>query len=146
MVNTHEQPLEFLRLWRKCLVPDKQRGSAPLQGTSFAIFVLLQYCLVFFLAVFYIIARPLFRSEDSNHTLYVVVALAVTACFYAVPQLYATIGSIVGFSWQVVRPVIAAAFLVGATFLTRYDIEELYFGIWAEFIASTAFTQTRSNY
>ncbi|WP_049982664.1 oligosaccharyl transferase, archaeosortase A system-associated [Halorubrum sp. BV1] len=124
-------------------------GQPPLQNASFANFVLSQYGLAFFLAlaaVLYIIARPLYRSEDTNHTLYIPAALAVVGSVYAVPQLYDTIGGVVGVSWQVVGLALAAALLVGATFLVEYDAEELYFVVWAAFIGSAAFTQTRFNY
>ncbi|PAU84936.1 MFS transporter [Halorubrum salipaludis] len=124
-------------------------GAPPLQDASFAEFVLGQYGLAFFLAlaaVLYILARPLYRSDDTNHTLYIPAALAVIGSVYAVPQLYDAIGGVVGVSWQVVGLVIAAAFLVGATFLVEYDAEELYFVVWAAFIGSAAFTQVRFNY
>ncbi|GAB3705889.1 oligosaccharyl transferase, archaeosortase A system-associated [Halorubrum pallidum] len=124
-------------------------GQPPLQNASFADFVLSQYGLAFFLAlaaVLYIIARPLYRSEDTNHTLYIPAALAVVGSVYAVPQLYDTIGGVVGVSWQVIGLALAAALLVGATFLVEYDAEELYFVVWAAFIGSAAFTQTRFNY
>ena len=124
-------------------------AQPPLQSASFADFVFSQYGLAFFLALFavlIIMARPLYRSDDANHTIYGLVALAVVGSVYAVPQLYDTVGGVVGVSWQVVGLVIAAAFLVGATFLVEYDTEELYFVVWAVFIGSAAFTQTRFNY
>ncbi|GAA0511168.1 dolichyl-diphosphooligosaccharide--protein glycosyltransferase [Halorubrum aquaticum] len=124
-------------------------GAPPLQDATFANFILSQYGLAFFLAlaaVLYVVARPLYLSDDPNHTLYIPAALAVVGSVYAVPQLYDTIGSVVGVSWQVVGLVIAAAFLVGATFLVEYDAEELYFVVWAAFIGSAAFTQARFNY
>ncbi|EMA63081.1 oligosaccharyl transferase STT3 subunit [Halorubrum lipolyticum DSM 21995] len=124
-------------------------GQPPLQEAAFSDFVLSQYGLAFFLAlaaVLYIVARPLYRSDDTNHTLYIPAALAVVGSVYAVPQLYDAIGGVVGVSWQVVGLVIAAAFLVGTTFLVEYDTEELYFVVWAAFIGSAAFTQTRFNY
>ncbi|WP_200531426.1 oligosaccharyl transferase, archaeosortase A system-associated [Halorubrum sp. LN27] len=124
-------------------------AQPPLQNGTFADFVLGQYGLAFFLAlaaILYIVARPLYRSDDTNHTLYVPAALAVVGSVYAVPQLYDAIGGVVGVSWQVVGLVIAAAFLVGATFLVEYDAEELYFVVWAAFIGSAAFTQVRFNY
>ncbi|MGM0448125.1 MAG: oligosaccharyl transferase, archaeosortase A system-associated, partial [Methanobacteriota archaeon] len=124
-------------------------AQPPLQDASFSDFVLSQYGLAFFLAlaaVLYILARPLYRSDDTNHTLYIPAALAVVGSVYAVPQAYGAIGGVVGVEWQVVGLVIAAAFLVGATFLVEYDTEELYFVVWAAFIGSAAFTQTRFNY
>jgi len=124
-------------------------GQPPLQNTAFSDFVLGQYGFAFFLAlaaVLFILARPLYRSDEPNHTLYIPAALAVVGSVYAVPQLYGAIGGVVGLDWQVVGLVIAAAFLVGATFLVRYDTEELYFVVWAAFIGSAAFTQTRFNY
>ncbi|OYR42832.1 oligosaccharyl transferase, archaeosortase A system-associated [Halorubrum sp. Hd13] len=124
-------------------------GQPPLQEAAFSDFVLSQYGFAFFLAlaaVLYIVARPLYRSDDSTHTLYIPAALAVVGSVYAVPQLYDAVGSVVGVSWQVVGLVIAAALLVGATFLVEYDAEELYFVVWAAFIGSAAFTQTRFNY
>ncbi|MUW13417.1 oligosaccharyl transferase, archaeosortase A system-associated [Halorubrum sp. CBA1125] len=124
-------------------------GQPPLQNASFADFVLSQYGLAFFLAlaaVLYILARPLYHSDDTNHTLYIPAALAIVGSVYAVPQLYGAIGGVVGLDWQVVGLAIAAAFLIGATFLVEYDAEELYFVVWAAFIGSAAFTQTRFNY
>ncbi|OYR44198.1 oligosaccharyl transferase, archaeosortase A system-associated [Halorubrum sp. Ea8] len=124
-------------------------GQPPLQNAAFSDFVLSQYGFAFFLAlaaVLYIVARPLYRSDDANHTLYIPAALAVVGSVYAVPQLYGAIGGVVGVSWQVVGLAIAAALLVGATFLVEYDVEELYFVVWAAFIGSAAFTQTRFNY
>ncbi|MFD1571404.1 oligosaccharyl transferase, archaeosortase A system-associated [Halorubrum laminariae] len=124
-------------------------AQPPLQNASFADFVLSQYGLAFFLAliaVLTIVARPLYRSDDTNHTLYIPAALAVVGSVYAVPALYDTIGGVIGVSWQVVGLALAAAFLVGATFLVEYDAEELYFVVWAAFIGSAAFTQTRFNY
>ena len=124
-------------------------AQPPLQGAPFADFVLSQYGLAFFLAlaaVLYILARPLYRSDDPNHTLYIPTALAVVGTVYAVPQAYDAIGGLVGVSWQVIGLVIAAGFLVGATFLVEYDTEELYFVVWAAFIGSAAFTQVRFNY
>ena len=124
-------------------------AQPPLQGSAFADFVLGQYGLAFFLALFAVLivmARPLYRSDDANHTIYGIVALAVVGSVYAVPQLYDAVGGVVGVSWQVVGLVIAAAFLVGATFLVEYDAEKLYFVVWAAFIGSAAFTQVRFNY
>ena len=124
-------------------------GGPPLQNASFADFVLSQYGLAFFLAliaVLYVLARPLYRSDDINHTLYIPTGLAVVGTVYAVPQAYDAVGGLVGVSWQVVGLVIAAGFLVGATFLVEYDAEELYFVVWAAFIGSAAFTQVRFNY
>ena len=124
-------------------------AQPPLQGASFSNFVLSQYGLAFFLAlaaVLYILARPLYRSDDTNHTLYIPAALAVIGSVYAVPQAYSAIGGLVGVDWQVIGLLIAAAFLVGATFLVEYDAEELYFVVWAAFIGSAAFTQVRFNY
>ncbi|EMA63368.1 oligosaccharyl transferase STT3 subunit [Halorubrum distributum JCM 13561] len=124
-------------------------AQPPLQGASFSNFVLSQYGLAFFLAlaaVIYILARPLYRSDDTNHTLYIPAALAVIGSVYAVPQAYGAIGGLVGVDWQVIGLLIAAAFLVGATFLVEYDAEELYFVVWAAFIGSAAFTQVRFNY
>ncbi|ELZ51174.1 oligosaccharyl transferase STT3 subunit [Halorubrum distributum JCM 9100] len=124
-------------------------AQPPLQGASFSNFVLSQYGLAFFLAlaaVLYILARPLYRSDDTNHTLYIPAALAVVGSVYAVPQAYSAIGGVVGVDWQVIGLLIAAAFLVGATLLVEYDAEELYFVVWAAFIGSAAFTQVRFNY
>ncbi|MDV7348171.1 oligosaccharyl transferase, archaeosortase A system-associated [Halorubrum distributum] len=124
-------------------------AQPPLQGASFSNFVLSQYGLAFFLAlaaVLYILARPLYRSDDTNHTLYIPAALAVVGSVYAVPQAYGAIGGLVGVDWQVIGLLIAAAFLVGATLLVEYDAEELYFVVWAAFIGSAAFTQVRFNY
>ncbi|MFC5134560.1 MULTISPECIES: oligosaccharyl transferase, archaeosortase A system-associated [Haloferacaceae] len=124
-------------------------GQPPLQEASFADFVLGQYGLAFFLAlaaVLYVVARPLYRSDDPNHTLYIPAALAVVGSVYALPGVYDTIGGLAGVSWQVVGLVVAAGFLVGATFLVEYDAEELYFVVWAAFIGSAAFTQGRFNY
>ncbi|GAB6877933.1 oligosaccharyl transferase, archaeosortase A system-associated [Halorubrum gandharaense] len=124
-------------------------AAPPLMRQGFADFVISQYGLAFVLAlaaVFWIVARPLIRSEETNHTLYVVAALAVVGSVYAAPGLYGTIGGLAGVGWQVVGLVIATAFLVGATFLAKYDTEELYFVVWAVFIGSAAFTQVRFNY
>ncbi|SFR47081.1 oligosaccharyl transferase, archaeosortase A system-associated [Halorubrum sodomense] len=124
-------------------------AQPPLQGASFSNFVLSQYGFAFFLAlaaVLYILARPLYRSDDANHTLYVPAALAVVGSVYAVPQAYNAIGGVVGVDWQVIGLLIAAAFLVGATLLVEYDSQELYFVVWAAFIGSAAFTQVRFNY
>ncbi|WP_418281977.1 oligosaccharyl transferase, archaeosortase A system-associated [Halorubrum sp. DTA98] len=124
-------------------------AQPPLQNTAFADFVLSQYGLAFFLAllaVLYILVRPLWRSEETNHTLYPVAALAVVGSVYAAPNLYEFLGGFVGVNWQVVGLLLATAFLVGATFLAQYDTEELYFVVWAAFIGSAAFTQTRFNY
>ncbi|KOX96008.1 oligosaccharyl transferase, archaeosortase A system-associated [Halorubrum tropicale] len=124
-------------------------AQPPLQGASFSNFVLSQYGLAFFLAlaaVLYIAARPLYRSDNTNHTLYIPVALAVVGSVYAVPQVYSAIGGLVGIDWQVIGLLIAAAFLVGATLFVEYDAEELYFVVWAAFIGSAAFTQVRFNY
>ncbi|RLM70772.1 oligosaccharyl transferase, archaeosortase A system-associated [Halorubrum sp. Atlit-8R] len=124
-------------------------AQPPLQGASFSNFVFSQYGLAFFLAlaaVLYILARPLYRSDDTNHTLYIPPALAVVGSVYAVPQAYGAIGGVIGVDWQVIGLLIAAAFLVGATLLVEYDAEELYFVVWAAFIGSAAFTQVRFNY
>ncbi|MEZ3164318.1 oligosaccharyl transferase, archaeosortase A system-associated [Halorubrum sp. RMP-47] len=124
-------------------------AQPPLQNAQFIDFVLSQYGLAFFLAlaaILYIVARPLYRSDDTNHTLYIPAALAVIGSVYAVPQAYDAIGGVVGVDWQVIGLLIAAAFLVGATLLVEYDAEELYFVVWAAFIGSAAFTQTRFNY
>jgi len=64
-------------------------AQPPLQDASLADFVLGQYGLAFFLAlaaVLYILARPLYRSDDANHTLYIPAALAVVGSVYAVPS------------------------------------------------------------
>ncbi|GAB7091202.1 oligosaccharyl transferase, archaeosortase A system-associated [Halorubrum luteum] len=124
-------------------------AQPPLMRSGFADFVLSQYGLAFFLAllaVLWILARPLIRSEETNHTLYVAAAFAVILSVYAVPNLYGFLGGLVGLEWQVVGLLLATAFLVGATFLTQYDTEKLYLVVWAAFIGSMAFTQTRFNY
>ncbi|MFC6752259.1 oligosaccharyl transferase, archaeosortase A system-associated [Halorubrum tibetense] len=124
-------------------------AAPPLMRQEFADFVISQYGLAFLLAlaaVLYVLLRPLIRSGEANHTLYAVAAFAVVGSIYALPSLYDAIGGLVGVSWQVVGLVLAAGFLVGATFLVEYDTEELYFVVWAAFIASMAFTQTRFNY
>ncbi|EMA72090.1 oligosaccharyl transferase, archaeosortase A system-associated [Halorubrum distributum] len=124
-------------------------AQPPLQEASFSNFVLSQYGLAFFLAlaaVLYIFARPLYQSDDTNHTLYIPAALAVVGSVYAVPQAYGAIGGVIGVDWQVIGLLIAATFLVGATLLVEYDAEELYFVVWAAFIGSAAFTQVRFNY
>ncbi|ELZ47187.1 oligosaccharyl transferase STT3 subunit [Halorubrum coriense DSM 10284] len=124
-------------------------AQPPLQNAQFTDFVLSQYGLAFFLAlaaVLYIVARPLYRSDNTNHTLYIPAALAVVGSVYAVPQAYSAIGGVVGVDWQVIGLLIAAALLVGATLLVEYDAEELYFVVWAAFIGSAAFTQGRFNY
>jgi len=133
----------------RALISARSAKVNPLQNAAFSDFVLSQYGFAFFLAlaaVLFILARPLYRSDDANHTIYGIVALAVVGSVYAVPQLYGAIGGVVGLDWQVVGLIIAAAFLVGATFLVEYDTEELYFVVWAVFIGSAAFTQTRFNY
>ena len=124
-------------------------AAPPLQTSGFAEFVLSQYGLVFFLALFavlFVLVRPLVRSDETNHTLYAVAAFAVVGSVYAVPNLYAVLGGVVGISWQLLGLLIATAFIVGATFLVRYDTAELYFVVWAAFITSMAFTQVRFNY
>ncbi len=124
-------------------------AAPPLQNTGFADFVLSQYGLAFFLALFavlYILVRPLWRSEEGNHTLYAIGAFAVVGSVYAAPNFYDFIGGLVGIEWQLLGLLIATAFLVGATFLVEYDTEELYFVVWAAFITSMAFTQVRFNY
>ena len=124
-------------------------GQPPLQNAAFTDFVLSEYGLVFFAAlaaVLYVLARPLYRSDDFTDTVYIVSALAAVGSVYAIPQLYDAIGGVVGVDWQVVGLVIAAGFLVGATLLVEYDAEELYLVVWAAFIGSAAFTQTRFNY
>ena len=124
-------------------------GQPPLQNAAFTDFVLSEYGLVFFAAlaaVLYVLARPLYRSDDFTDTVYIVSALAAVGSVYAIPQLYDAIGGVVGVGWQVVGLVIAAGFLVGATLLVEYDAEALYLVVWAAFIGSAAFTQTRFNY
>ncbi|MGZ0745997.1 oligosaccharyl transferase, archaeosortase A system-associated [Haloparvum sp. AD34] len=124
-------------------------AQPPLARQDLTSFVLSEYGLAFFLALFavlYILARPLVRSDDTRDTGYVVASLALIGSVYAVPQLYGAIGGVVGLDWQVVGLAIATALLVGATYRARYDVEELYFVVWAAFIASAAFTQVRFNY
>ena len=124
-------------------------GRPPLQNAAFSDFVISQYGLAFFLAlgaVVYILARPLYHSEDFTDSVYIVSALALVGSVYAVPQLYGAIGGLVGVSWQVVGLALAAALLVGATLLVEYEAEELYLVVWAMFILSAAFTQARFNY
>ncbi len=124
-------------------------GQPPLQNAAFSDFVISQYGLAFFLAlgaIVYILARPLYDSDEFTDSVYIVSALALVGSVYAVPQLYGAIGGLVGVSWQVVGLALAAALLVGATFLVEYDAEELYLVVWAAFIGSAAFTQVRFNY
>ena len=124
-------------------------AQPPLLQSGFADFVLSEYGLAFFLAlaaVLWILIRPLIRSDDANHTVFVLAAFAVVGSVYAVPHFYGFVGGLVGLDWQVIGLLLATAFLVGATFLVRYDVEELYFVVWAAFIGSAAFTQTRFNY
>ena len=124
-------------------------AAPPLMRQGFADFVIGEYGLAFFVAlaaVLWIVIRPLYRSEETNHTIFVVAGFAIIGTVLAAPNLYDFIGGIVGVSWQVVGLLIATAFLVGATFLVRYDTEELYFVVWAAFITSMAFTQIRFNY
>jgi dolichyl-diphosphooligosaccharide--protein glycosyltransferase len=141
--------LNFVGFSARAIFQTIGEGQPPLQNAAFSDFVLSQYGFAFFLAlaaVLYVLARPLYDSDDFTDSVYIVSALAVVGSVYAVPQLYGAIGGLVGVSWQVVGLVIAAAFLVGATFLVEYDAEELYFVVWAAFIGSAAFTQTRFNY
>ncbi|WP_080508347.1 oligosaccharyl transferase, archaeosortase A system-associated [Haloparvum sedimenti] len=124
-------------------------AQPPLARYGFGEFVVSEYGLAFFLALFavlYILARPLIKSDDVRDTGYVAAAFVVIGSVYALPQVYGFVGGLVGVGWQVVGLVIAAAFLVGATYRARYDVEELYFLVWAAFIASAAFTQMRFNY
>lgn len=124
-------------------------AAPPLARYGFSQFVVSEYGLAFFLALFavlYILARPLIRSDDVRDTGYVAAAFVVIGSVYALPQVYGFVGGLVGVGWQVVGLAIAAAFLVGATYRAQYDAEELYFLVWAAFIASAAFTQTRFNY
>jgi dolichyl-diphosphooligosaccharide--protein glycosyltransferase len=124
-------------------------GRPPLQNAAFSDFVISQYGLAFFLAigaVVYILARPLYHSEDFTDSVYIVSALALVGSVPAIPQLYGAIGGLVGVSWQVVGLALGAALLVGATLLVEYEAEELYLVVWATFIISAAFTQARFNY
>ena len=124
-------------------------AQPPLMQQGFADFVIGEYGLALFLAlaaVLWILVRPLVRSNETNHTIYVLAAFGLVGSVFAVPGLYDAVGGIVGVDWQVVGLLIATAFLVGATFLVEYDVEELYFVVWAAFIGSAAFTQTRFNY
>ena len=124
-------------------------AQPPLMRSGFADFVIGEYGLAFFLAlaaVLWILVRPLVRSGETSHTIYVLAAFGITGTVFAVPGLYDAIGGLVGVDWQVVGLLIATAFLVGATFLVEYDVEELYFVVWAAFIGSAAFTQVRFNY
>ncbi|GAB3411944.1 oligosaccharyl transferase, archaeosortase A system-associated [Haloparvum alkalitolerans] len=124
-------------------------AQPPLARYGFGEFVLSEYGLAFFLALFavlYILARPLIKSDDVRDTGYVAAAFVVIGSVYALPQVYGFVGGLVGVGWQVVGLAIAAAFLVGATYRAKYDAEELYFLVWAAFIASAAFTQMRFNY
>ncbi|WP_096388997.1 oligosaccharyl transferase, archaeosortase A system-associated [Halopenitus persicus] len=124
-------------------------AQPPLMQSDFAPFVLSQYGFAFFfalIAILVVLARPLIRSDDTRETGYVVAAAAVIGSVYVIPGVYDAIGGLVGLSWQVVGLALATAFLVGATYLARYDAEELYFVVWGLFILSMAFTQGRFNY
>jgi len=71
------------------LAPSVRPSRPSRTPPSLADFVLGQYGLAFFLAlaaVLYILARPLYRSDDANHTLYIPAALAVVGSVYAVPS------------------------------------------------------------
>ncbi|WP_280537374.1 oligosaccharyl transferase, archaeosortase A system-associated [Halopenitus sp. POP-27] len=124
-------------------------AQPPLLQSEFAPFVLSQYGFAFFfalVAILAILARPLIRSDDTRETGYVVAAAVVIGSVYVVPGVYDAIGGVVGLSWQVIGLALATAFLVGATYLARYDAEELYVVVWGLFILSMAFTQGRFNY
>ncbi|MFC6613905.1 oligosaccharyl transferase, archaeosortase A system-associated [Halopenitus salinus] len=124
-------------------------AQPPLMQQGFAEFVLGQYGLAFFLALvalLYVIVRPLARSDEPRETGYVLAGFVLIGSVYAVPQAYDAIGGAVGLTWQVVGLAIATALLVGATYLQRYDSEDLYLVVWGLFILAMAFTQQRFNY
>jgi dolichyl-diphosphooligosaccharide--protein glycosyltransferase len=73
----------------------------PLQNAAFSDFVLSQYGFAFFLAlgaIVFILARPLYDSDEFTDSVYIVSALGLVGSVYAVPQLYGAIGGIVGVS------------------------------------------------
>ncbi|MFA9516095.1 oligosaccharyl transferase, archaeosortase A system-associated [Halopenitus sp. H-Gu1] len=124
-------------------------AQPPLMRQGFAEFVLGQYGLAFFLAlvaILVVLARPLVRSDEPRETGYVLASFALIGSVYAVPQAYDTVGGVVGVSWQVIGLAIATALIVGATYLSRYGAEDLYFVIWGLCILAMAFTQRRFNY
>ena len=98
------------------------------------------------IAALVVLARPLVRSDNSQHTIYVAASLSIIGLIYLASPVVDAVAAIFGTSWQIIGLVVASSLLVGATFLHRYDSTELYLLVWAAFITSAAFTQIRFNY
>ncbi|AUX10233.1 dolichyl-diphosphooligosaccharide--protein glycosyltransferase [Halalkaliarchaeum desulfuricum] len=121
----------------------QQRGVTPVER------IIDEYGLAFFVAALgaiTLLAKPLIKSEDTNDTGYTVAGMAIIGTILLLPAIPAAIGSVVGMAWQLVGLLIAAGVIVGAFYRVEYGVEETFLVVWAAFIASAAFTQTRFNY
>ena len=111
--------------------------------------IIREYGLTLFVAVaglLGLLVAPLVRSEETNHTIYAGVALAVVGLFIALPAIPDLLFGLVGIPGELGALLVGALLLVGATFLVRYPVEQLLLVIWALFLLSATFTQLRFSY
>ena len=111
--------------------------------------ILSEYGMTLFTGVIgaaWLLGKPLVKSDNPNHTYYVIGSLGVVALIFALPGIHRTIADAIGIEEQLFALLIVGALIVGATLQNRYDADKLYLIVWAAFITSAAFTQTRFNY
>jgi dolichyl-diphosphooligosaccharide--protein glycosyltransferase len=124
-------------------------ATPPLSRQPAFDFIYNEYGLALFaaiLAALVVLGRPLYRSDNSRDSYYLVGSLATVGLIYLGSPVLDSVASVVGTQWQILGLFITTGLLVGATFLYRYSAVELYLLVWAAFMTSAAFTQARFNY
>lgn len=99
-----------------------------------------------FVGLLLMFAAPLVRSSRTEDTIYAAGAIVLVPLLYLLAPVLSIVGGWIGFQWQFLALVIAAAGFFGATLRVRYDVERLFFLVWSGFLISAAFTQIRFNY
>jgi len=92
-----------------------------------------------------LVVAPLYKSGETNHSLYAFGGLAVIGLFVALPAIPALLFGFTG-SWQVVALGIVTLLVIGATYQVRYSTEELLLVVWTGFLLAATFTQIRFSY
>jgi dolichyl-diphosphooligosaccharide--protein glycosyltransferase len=108
-----------------------------------------EYGFAFFTAIaaaVWMLAKPLWETEDSTRYGFVVASLTVVGLLFLIPAIPRGIGDLLGLNDQLVGLAIVTAIVVGAALLARHSATNLFVVVWAAFVTAAAFTQLRFNY
>jgi len=94
----------------------------------------------------WLLGRPLVKHDDIRRLGFAVGSLVVVGLLFLIPAIPDGIGAAVGVDSSLVGLGIVTAVVVGAALLVDHDADHLFVLVWAAFITSAAFTQTRFNY